>query len=608
MVKIEYVKGLELKYDLMKNKDFYRFIVLLIVFCFFNLPLNQNISASFSQNYSDSDSYGFIVSLINHTNESYENRVNCKIRHMINDFLRDDIPVYWTAENITVNVKRMIDAGISDEENKIFFERGSFIIPFTGDEGKDSKVSVVVYDYNESSEIGRSGVLKIPVYVLIGQLETNAFLLTEVKIAQVVNIWSTEEWEYVKISGDCGFLTYENIEEKDLYKNLKNSDYNTIIWPGGVPSPFITGAIYSVKAELKRNSGSTAIRDFVNNGGGFVGSCYGAFVASYCALPLPAIFKRRAYNHNLRSFGLLAISDVVVRFTGPDLVRETKILITNNSHPVTYGLDPMLISWFCHGPKFLKIGRNSEVVGAYYKSGLVLSGSPSWVSSKFGDGRVILFGSHPEIYATDLDGDDIKNDIISNALYYTTFRRNIVFKTNESRELSFILESWDKTNDLSDYLVKKESIFDEVRIKINESLELSKSLWFDSNESLIHFYYEYLKDSLELLTFIEMIYHLFEDDSDFETNLTIFKDELFHKVNTTISKFKYCIRYFDVLAVNPPKAPGIIIKYLIFRKIIRHVSYNYRECYREIPGIYFDAQKFLRQYWYQFETDIAIQQ
>ena len=41
----------------------------------------------------------------------------------------------------------------SDEKITMFFEKGSFIIPFTGEDVIDAKINSIIYDYNESSEI-----------------------------------------------------------------------------------------------------------------------------------------------------------------------------------------------------------------------------------------------------------------------------------------------------------------------------------------------------------------------------------------------------------------------------------------------------------------------
>lgn len=556
---------------------------------------------------SDSTSYGFIVTLINHNNDYYRNEVNSKIRHLINDLLREKILIYWTAEDITINVKKILNGEISDQESELFFEKGSFIIPFPGEDEQDTKISAIIFDYNESSEIENKKLFKVPVFIIVNQMEVNSYLLTEVKIAQYVNFMIYMDILYLRIAEDCGFFTYDYIADEAVDKNLRKSNYNVMFWAGGTPLPFIPTVIDLLQEELKRNSTTSAIRRFVNNGGGYIGSCYGAYVASYCMLPLPAYYVKQAYNPELRTFGITAISDVITRMTRYTMKEvEATIRLINESHPVTYGLDPLVLcKFYFGGPKIVKVGKNSEVIGLYQDGALVLKNSPTWVSSKFGKGRVVIFTTHPEIFVLDLDRNEFKNDVISNALFYTTFKEKLIFQTSQSRNQSFILEIWEKTEDMSNYLDKKESIFDEIRTKINETLDIMKLFYLNHSSNMYNFYYYYLNDSLGGLTLIEKIYPLFYDDSDFKDNLSIFKDEIFKNVNLTISKFKNFIEFIN-LSQKPIAPPFIIIKFLIIRYIYRNAYYTFRKCFMDIPKIYFNTQKFLRHYWYEFEIEIAI--
>lgn len=580
----------------------------MIIFCFFSNLINHSIVQSSSLETLDSTSYGFIVSLINHNNDYYRNEVNCKIRHLINDLLREEIPVYWTAENITINVKKILNGEISDEESELFFERGSFIIPFIGEDEQDTKISAIIFDYNESCEIGNKNQFKVPVFIIINQMQVNSYTLTEVKIAQYVNYMTSCEHYYLRIAGDCGFLTFDNIADEAIDKNLRISNYNIVIWPGGVPFPLIPTVIDILQEELKRNSTTSAIRRFVNNGGGYIGSCYAAFVASYCMLPLPAYYIKQVYNPELRTFGIAAISDIITRMTRFSLKGGVvaTIRLINDSHPVTYGIDPLVSCMFAYGgPVIVKVGKNSEVIGIYQESSLLLKNSPTWITSKFGKGRVVIFSSHPEFYVLDVERNDFKNDVVSNAFFYSTFKEKLIFQTIQSRNISFILEIWDKTDDLSNYLVKKESIFDEIRIKINETHDIMKNIDLSYYYYYLNYYYNYLNDSLERFTIVEKIYPLFDGDSDFKNNLSIFKDEIFYRVNLTISRLKNFIKLLN-FTQNPIEPPFQIIKYLMITYINRHRDSNFRKCFHDVPQIYFNTQKFLRHYWYKFETDTAI--
>jgi len=371
-------------------------VSILIVICFSIISINQCLADSGYR--SDTSVYGFIVSSVKLEDFSLENQINCKINHMINDLLREQLPVYWTATNGTASIKEIR----SDKEDEMFFDKGTFIIPFTGNLTDDKKIIAIIYDYNQSSELEEDDTIKIPIFLLMESLNIEAHLLSEVKIVQVVNkMTSGEEHWYLEIAEECGFLTFDQIEDKDLGKKLNNVDYNVVMWPGGAPGQLGVYIPNSLRAELRRDSASGSIRKFVCNGGGYIGSCYGAYVASSAYLPLPIYFRRRVYNPNLRSFMLLAISDSIT--IGTSLIKDVQIRIVDNSHPVTYGLDPIIINLYYHGPKFLYIGKNSQAIALFQNSSKTLDGTPSWVSSKFGEGRTVLFSPHPEMYAVDLE-------------------------------------------------------------------------------------------------------------------------------------------------------------------------------------------------------------
>jgi hypothetical protein len=418
---------------------------------------------------------------------------------------------------------------------------------------------------------------------------------------------STESW-YLGIAGDCGFLTFDNLADEAVDKNLRVSNYNIIVWAGGVPFPLIPTVIDIVQEELIKNSTTSAIRRFVNNGGGYVGSCYAAYVASYCMLPLPAYFKNHVYNPEKRTYGIAAISDIITRMTRFSLFKDdpvATIRLINDSHPVTYGVDPLVLcKWAYGGPVIVKVGKNSEIIAKYQENSQPLRSSPTWVSSKFGKGRVVVFSCHPELFVLDPEGNDLKYDVVSNAFFYSTFKEKLIFQTIQTRNTSFISDIWDKTDDLSNHLVKNESIFDEIRVKINETLDIMKLFYLNLSYHYYNFYYKYLDDSLERFTMVEKIYPLFDDDSDFKNNLSIFIDDIFYRINLTISKFNNYIEFINLFQ-NPLEPPFKIIKYLMNTYIIRHQFSKFRKCFHDVPQIYFNTQKFLRHYWYKFETDTA---
>ena len=84
----------------MNNKT----ISILIVIGFLVISINQSAANPEYLGGSSSLFYGFILPNVTFENKSLENKVFCKIRHLVNDLLREDIPIYWITTNTTANI------------------------------------------------------------------------------------------------------------------------------------------------------------------------------------------------------------------------------------------------------------------------------------------------------------------------------------------------------------------------------------------------------------------------------------------------------------------------------------------------------------------------
>ena len=82
-----------------------RLISILSIFCLLALAINQGIAQQYTKE--EDYCYGFIVSAVKCENITIQDQINCKIRHLINDLLREDIPVYWASSEITTFVKEI---------------------------------------------------------------------------------------------------------------------------------------------------------------------------------------------------------------------------------------------------------------------------------------------------------------------------------------------------------------------------------------------------------------------------------------------------------------------------------------------------------------------
>ncbi|MCK4365257.1 MAG: hypothetical protein KAW45_04350 [Thermoplasmatales archaeon] len=623
-----------------------KIIASIIVICFLSVSLNQYAVSSEPLNDSIPLCYGFILPNAILDNKTLENQIFCKIRHLVNDLLREDISVFWTSSNMTINVSKINNGKI--EEN-LLFEKGSFIVPFTGVDIVDLKIIAIVCDYNQSSEIEQNNNAKTPVYLLKEQISFDGYDLSNVKILNFMNFLTCGESWYVDVAFKCGFLNYDFVYNDNTSKKLEDSDYNLLIWPGYdlyYPSLFAALEII-LDFPTRRNR---AIRDFVGKGGGFVGSCQAVFMAARGMKPLPAYPSILTQYPNLPSIGLLSISDIVTA-SGLAITKDLEQEILDKNHPVVYGVDHYLTGGFLiHGPKIIKIGESVNVI-ANFKNDSYLDGTPSIVSNNFGDGKVVLFSPHSEIRDPDTgpkfwDGETTGTyngkKLITNAFYYTTAQGEAELGASEPRNLSFIADVWDKTRDLSDLLNEQEDIFGEIEADIDESIEnvadiidriysiletieqigieqnvdpaeIKDILYYGGNKYLLYCFdliKIYLENTSTAIQTIEKIYPLLEDDADFIEQL----EQLKFNLSIKIGKIQ------EILSTSAKKLRDIeniletYRKHQLFRKfmekIVKKISHDIEiqteYAFQLMPGGYFNSLKFLRHHWYNYETSILI--
>ena len=618
----------------------------LIVICFLTLSISHCIahpeSSVGSQEVGDDTlCYGFIVSPVKCENVTIQDQINCKIRHMINDLLREQIPVYWTAEDVDASI---IEINGSEEET-VSFEKGTFIIPFTGNTSVDTKIIVIMCDYNYSSEIEEDNELKISVYILREPLSNvHVYPLSEVKLAQHKNKVSTGEICFLEISRECGFLSYELLIDSIISQKLNNDDFNVLTHAGGVPEYatfYKTGTFYTLYSDLRYRV-STAVRKFVSNGGGYIGSCYGANMAGsgHELGPITINLKRRSYNPKLPSIGFFCIADYIGT-THPELPTYIQVKIVNDSHPVTYNLDEIM--WdYCGGSGFGQMGPNTQAIANFYNTGTYMDDTPSWVSSNFGDGKVIAFSSHPEInsfFKTDTSYQG--RTTVSNALFYTTAKEVITLQLTHSRLFTFIEEIMDKTVDIP-IDIKPMDIFDEIKDSINEAtveltdlsgyvqqlrdliVEIADEKNIDLNEKntflgakslwvTVKYYFDpfkgYLENTMETLNTLEKIYPLLESDPDFVQQIETLKDDISSRIAETqricSQGYEMCENYEEAL-LKYQKRPNLLSRlkeFLITDKGHKFYWHIY-SVFSYVPQIYFNSLKLLRNSWYNYEASM----
>jgi len=561
-------------------------ICFLIVVCLLIVTINQSIVNS--ESLEDTLCYGFIVSSVRCENVTIQDHINCKIRHVVNDLLREQLPVYWTTTDATTSVREIDE---DEEEIEMFFEKGAFVIPFTGDLTQDKKITAIIYDYNQSSEIETSVSVKIPVYVLMEQIDTRVYLLSEVKLAQHKSPVTVGEICFLEISRKCGFLSFELLKDSDIAEKLDNIKFNVLTHAGSVrdyATFYKTAAFHTIYASLKYKETKT-VRNFVSNGGGYIGSCYGADMASSGMKigPFTIYLKRSLNNPELPGIGFYALVDYI-SIPPPGELGLIQVKIVNDTHPVSYRLSP--ITWDLHlgGSEISNVGENVEVISQIYNTGTRMDGTPSWISSEFGKGKAVVFNPHPEILGWEKredNKDHIGKTVISNALFYTTAKEMTALQLSHKRSLSFVERIRDETINIP-IVADAEGIFDGIKDSINETIDeitnlsdyvqqlrglivdiadekkidLSekenktylgdKSLWITG-----YYYYplfvKYLENTTEVLNTLEKIYPLLESDPDFVQQIEALTADISNRT-TEIQKicsqgYKICEDYEESL-------------------------------------------------------------
>ena len=181
------------------------------------------------------------------------------------------------------------------------------------------------------------------------------------------------------------YVTGNELSAKSTAAEIDAFFANVKVWvmPGGYARNE-----YNAMSEVMRS----ALKNFIQGGGGYVGWCAGAFAAT-------SIIGTTGAD----GFGLMAGSSAVYKSTGK-----------KNS----YGASIEKTTWFNGtrnlylegGPYFYNLPSSVEVVGRYDDNVSV-----SAVRSSYGNGRVYLTGPHPEAPSwwfsgtgiTDADGSDL---------------------------------------------------------------------------------------------------------------------------------------------------------------------------------------------------------
>ncbi len=131
-------------------------------------------------------------------------------------------------------------------------------------------------------------------------------------------------------------------------------------------------------------AGFGAIRTFVSGGGGYLGTCAGAYFAADAVE-----WEGGSYGAPLGLLEVTAVGPLEAIAPWPEYAVTG---ITYEDHPLAANLPQADAILYWGGPSFSGIGEDVEILARYEEGG-----EPSMILGSYGLGRVALVGPHPEI-------------------------------------------------------------------------------------------------------------------------------------------------------------------------------------------------------------------
>ncbi|MBI4332771.1 MAG: hypothetical protein HY673_16000 [Chloroflexi bacterium] len=176
-------------------------------------------------------------------------------------------------------------------------------------------------------------------------------------------------------------ISWEEVRARDINSNDLRPLYRALFMPGGYAAEYNKGF---------NGRGLQNIRDFVAGGGGYIGACAGAYFASNYN-----VSEGMTYDYPLDLFKgyVMGANDEIAPgdLWVMALLRMNKENIINTYEPSTGFM------LYYGGPTFYPDPDQPVDILATYD----VSGEPAAVNFRYGEGRVVLLGTHPEIEEDD---------------------------------------------------------------------------------------------------------------------------------------------------------------------------------------------------------------
>jgi PKD repeat protein len=419
-------------------------------------------SANISVGDENNKVYGFIIEVT--SDQTYSMQAN--ITRLINNILHENYSVYWITEDYKIKTQR-ITLDNNEKSHSKNFKKGSFITPVSTNSLDNKKIASLVYLDGIGSKVNAYAIKESLKNIKVLKLNEPKILHYEAK--------GVDGYSYRRLLRQGGFYQQEILEADDLLINLTNNNYNLVTIGGG------SGVIIDMYHDTLTSTGlkvTKKIREFVRNGGGYIGSCYGAHrAASGTKRPIgyPKIPEFNFYMNFLPIQMRIVDNPVYRALPGAG---DITIKLENSNHPVTFGLPQIIRNHnYLAGPMFLEktVGESNTVNIAsiqeierenwswnslmdycfWWKSDLVPDevktslaekwieksiGKTIWVAGEFENGKLVAFGGHPEY--TDVNDDHMRwgepPRIVYNSVFYVTADKSSTVNIEKSFSFSIL--------------------------------------------------------------------------------------------------------------------------------------------------------------------------
>ena len=158
--------------------------------------------------------------------------------------------------------------------------------------------------------------------------------------------------------------------------------FDVLVMPGGSGSK---------QSQMLKESGRNAVREFVDQGGGYVGICAGSYLASSHYSWSLDLINTKVWDraHWARGTGMVKLELTPVGKQALDLESSTQSVYYGQGPLLVPGDDPDLPAYEVLAKYRTEIVANGAIEG-------VMRDTHAIVRSSFGEGRVVCFSPHPE--------------------------------------------------------------------------------------------------------------------------------------------------------------------------------------------------------------------